>query len=97
LINVGLPAVKALACLEANEATPADVYLFWHAVMHATREVVSNPKADFPLSVQHEIIGILNSRYRQIFVDGNLANTLYLAAVYLNPSDCHSLVICPTH
>jgi hypothetical protein len=84
-INVGLPATKALSCLEAKAANPADVYLFWHAVMHATKDVVSNKKAQFPLRVQHEIIGILNARYRQIFVDGNLANTVYLAAVYLNP------------
>ena len=33
LVAVGTPALKALTCLEANEANAGDFYLFWHAML----------------------------------------------------------------
>jgi hypothetical protein len=87
LVNVGTPAVKALACLEANESTAADVFIFWHAMLQAIKDVVTNERHQFPAEVQQQIFGILNSRHRQLFEDGNLSNQVYLAATYLDSSE----------
>ena len=61
LVEVGMPAVQALACLEANESTAADVFIFWHAMLQAIKDVVSNPQHEFTHEVQQQIFGILNS------------------------------------
>ncbi|KAF8151424.1 hypothetical protein B0H34DRAFT_664521, partial [Crassisporium funariophilum] len=86
LIKVGTPALKALTCLEANEATVGDVYLFWHAMIWAINDVVDDK--DFPGLVREQILGILNSHHNQTFGDGNLSTSadLYLAGAYLSPS-----------
>ena len=86
LVKVGTPPLKALTCLEANEATAGDVYLFWHAIIWAIKDVVDD--SEFPTDVQDQILGILNSRHNQIFGDGNLSTStdLYLSGAYLNPS-----------
>ena len=88
LIEIGSPALKALTCLEANEANPGDVYIFWHAVMWAIKETLVNPLLEYPINVQEQVLGILNSRHNQIFGDGNLSTSknLYLSGAYLNPS-----------
>lgn len=87
LIKLGTPALKALTCLEANEATVGDVYIFWHAMIWATKEVLDDRRSEFPNSVKEKVIGILNSRHNQIFGDGNLSTSknLYLSGAYLNP------------
>jgi hypothetical protein len=86
LVDVGTPAVKTLACLEANESTAADVFIFWHSMIQAVKEVLTNPQHEFPLEVQQQIFGILNSQHKQMFEDGNLSNQVYLSATYLDPS-----------
>jgi hypothetical protein len=87
LIKLGSPALKALTCLEANEATAGDVYIFWHAMVWATKEVLDDPLLEVPVSVTEKVLGILNSRQNQIFGDGNLSTSkdLYLSGAYLNP------------
>ncbi|KAI0068562.1 hypothetical protein BV25DRAFT_1895794, partial [Artomyces pyxidatus] len=84
LILAGMPATKALACLEALEATAADVYIFWHAVLQATNDTLSNKKLHFKPDLANAIRGILNDRHDQLFETGNLASDVYLAAAYLN-------------
>jgi hypothetical protein len=90
LIELGSPALKALTCLEANEANPGDVYIFWHAVMWAIKDALVDPLLEYPTDayVQEQVLGILNSRHNQIFGDGNLSASkdLYLSGAYLNPS-----------
>lgn len=88
LIKLGTPALKALTCLEANKATVGDVYIFWHAMIWATREVLEDRRSEFPDSVKEKVIGILNSWHNQIFGNGNLSTSkdLYLLGAYLNPS-----------
>ena len=86
LVDVGTPGVKALACLEANESTAADVFIFWHSMIQAIKDVLTNPQHEFPLEVQQQIFGILNRRHEQMFEDGNLSNQVYLSATYLNSS-----------
>ncbi|KAF8817215.1 hypothetical protein BYT27DRAFT_7247457 [Phlegmacium glaucopus] len=87
LIKLGLPALKALTCLEANEATVGDIYIFWHAMMWSIKEMLLDPLFEFPENVQEQVLGILNSRHSQIVGDGNLATSadLYLCGAYLNP------------
>lgn len=87
LVDIGTPAVKALACLEANESTASDVFIFWHAMLQAIKDVVTDPQREFPDEVQQQIFGVLNSRHRQLFKDGNLSNQVYLAATYLDSSE----------
>ncbi|KAF8148011.1 hypothetical protein B0H34DRAFT_669093, partial [Crassisporium funariophilum] len=48
LIKLGLPALKALTCLEANKATVGDVYIFWHAMMWSIKKTLDNPKSGIP-------------------------------------------------
>ncbi|KJA15658.1 hypothetical protein HYPSUDRAFT_148772 [Hypholoma sublateritium FD-334 SS-4] len=88
LIKVGLPALKSLTCLEANEADPGDVYVFWHAMIWAIHEELKDPLNEFPQDVQDQVIGILNSRHEQLLGSGNLstAANVYLSGAYLNPS-----------
>jgi hypothetical protein len=94
LIKLGAPALKALTCLEANEATVGDVYIFWHAMIWATKEVLDDPLLEFPVSVKEQVLGILNSRHNQIFGDGNLSTSkdLYLSGAYLNPCVLQNVV-----
>jgi hypothetical protein len=47
LIHTIYPAIKALACLEVLEATMADVYVFWHAVICVMKEALVNKKNCF--------------------------------------------------
>jgi hypothetical protein len=86
LVKVGMPPLKALTCLEANEATAGDVYIFWHAMIWAIKDAVDD--SEFPTDVRQQILGIINSRHNQIFGDGNLSTSadLYLSGAYLNPS-----------
>lgn len=88
LIKVGSPALKSLTCLEANEADPGDVYVFWHAMIWAIHEELKDPLNEFPQDVQDQVIGILNSRHEQLLGSGNLstAANVYLSGAYLNPS-----------
>lgn len=85
--------MKALTCLESNEATAADVFIFWHAILAATKAIITSPDAEYPVEVQEQIIGILNSRHQQVFVGGNLSASadIYLSATYLDPRKVFAL------
>ncbi|KAF9031322.1 ribonuclease H-like domain-containing protein [Panaeolus papilionaceus] len=93
LCELGTPALKALTCLEANEASPADVFIFWHSLLAATKDVVMKKNNQFPEDVQEEIFGIMSMRHEQLFgEDGDLSSgaNVYLAAAYLHPHYIHS-------
>ncbi|KAG6884424.1 hypothetical protein C0992_006351 [Termitomyces sp. T32_za158] len=87
LVDIGSPATTVLAHLESNEASPADVFVYWHAFLQATSEVLHDEAQEIPNHVRSEILGILNYRDRQVFVDGNLSDgaDVYLAGAYLHP------------
>ncbi|KAF5350309.1 hypothetical protein D9758_012822 [Tetrapyrgos nigripes] len=87
LIDVGLPLARALACLEANDANPADIFLYWHAVVFEIERLVTDKKKDYPKEVQDEILHILDHRHSQLFTPGGrLYNCVYLATAHVNPS-----------
>lgn len=71
------------------------MYIFWHAFLQATREVLIDPVQEIPEDVQEQVTAILNSRHRQVFVDGNLSSSanVYLTATYLNPSLSHTFYL----
>lgn len=77
-----------MACLEALEATAADVYVFWHAVIRATEDALVNKKNRFLPDTVDAVQQVLYTRHNQLFGSGNLANNVYLAAAYLNASKC---------
>lgn len=81
-IKLGLPTTKAIACLEGEEVNLADVFLLFHAVIHETIQGLQ--KIKLPTEVQSEVIGILNTRYRQLFEAGQ--SEVYRAATFLHPS-----------
>ncbi|KDQ29995.1 hypothetical protein PLEOSDRAFT_1022692, partial [Pleurotus ostreatus PC15] len=83
-IKLGLPTTKAIACLEGEEVNAADVFLLFHAVIHETMQGME--KIRLPEEVRSEVTGVLNSRYRQLFENGQSASDVYLAATFLNPS-----------
>ncbi|THU80268.1 hypothetical protein K435DRAFT_608940, partial [Dendrothele bispora CBS 962.96] len=86
LIQVCSPIAKALTCLEANDTSLADVWIFWHAVAFDIERTIKVTKNKFPLDVQKSILSILNYRHKQLFEpDGRLYNPAYLAAAFLNP------------
>ncbi|KAJ7596244.1 hypothetical protein C8J56DRAFT_1043345 [Mycena floridula] len=87
LILLGLPAAKALACLEAHEMTLADVYLFWHAFVVLMDETIQDTRNCIPAEVADAVYGIIEYRFAQIFNNGHLGrnNLAYLAATFLNP------------
>lgn len=74
--------------LEAVQATPGDVFVFWHSMLQAINNVLRDKNQDFPSAVQNDINGILNRRDSQMFVDGNLSSDseVFLAGAYLDPS-----------
>ncbi|KAF5350374.1 hypothetical protein D9758_012476 [Tetrapyrgos nigripes] len=86
LIDIGMPLARALACLEANDANPADVFLYWHALIFEIEQTVTNKKSEYLKEVQDEILSILDYRHNQLFIQGGqLYNAVYLATAYLNP------------
>lgn len=84
---MGLPATKALACLEAVEATPADIYVFWHTIVRATKDALNDPRNEYNDTIKQKVIVILNSRTNKLLGDGDISTGAYLAAAYLNKSN----------
>ncbi|TFY51406.1 hypothetical protein EVJ58_g10585 [Rhodofomes roseus] len=83
-IDVTLPFVKALTCLESTHSTIADVFIFWCAIGASLKKVLSNPASGIPTSVRGEIRAIFNTRWRELFEEGTTAD-VHLSAVYLDP------------
>ena len=86
--GVGNPLARAIECLEATSANPADVYLYWLAILAGTKEALE--RSYLPDEVCGQIRGILNSRWKEFFVDG--PTNAHLSAFYLNPGKYHSSV-----
>ena len=81
-VDIGHPIACAIECIEATATNPADVYLYWLAIIARLKEVLET--SHLPDSVRGEIRGIVNKRWREFFVDS--PTNVHLAAFYLNPS-----------
>lgn len=81
-VSVGEGIARAIECLEANATNPADVYLYWLAVVAKMKQTLET--ACLPDEVCSQIRGIMVVRWREFFIYGP-TNT-HLSAFYLNPS-----------
>lgn len=90
-----MPALRALTCLEANDASAADIYLLWHAFLHSMKTVLEDPWQYIPQDTQDQITGILNRRHKLVFEDGHISTAadVYLTATYLHPSKFYVWII----
>lgn len=66
-IAVGNPPARAIECLEATSANPADVYLYWLAILAGMKDALEN--CYLPDEVCGQIRGILNTRWKEFFVN----------------------------
>ena len=93
LVAVLEPIARAVKCLESSHSTPADVYLFWLAILATLEELFE--KNDDPVvgvrllqSVINDIRNIVNMRWRESTEDGNKGNAnggaVYVSALFLN-------------
>ncbi|CAA7260791.1 unnamed protein product [Cyclocybe aegerita] len=87
-IEVGSGIARAIECLEAESATPADVYLYWLAILASMKQALEG--SFLPDDVKGEIRGIMNARWREFFVEG--PTNAHLVAFYLNPSYARSSI-----
>ena len=88
LIDIGWPALKVLTCLEANEATPGNICVYWHALLYEINSVLRNPESTILNNAMQEIYSILNIHHNELFGDGCISSTakLYYVGAYLDPS-----------
>lgn len=81
-ISVGEGIARAIECLEATATNPADVYLYWLAVLASIKSALDDSVV--PDDVRGQIRGILVARWREFFVHG--PTNAHLSTFYLNPS-----------
>lgn len=90
LLGVTEGAARTAQCLEAAKANPADVYLFWLAMLASIKQSLDDPKLAIPTAVKEQVRGVANYRWREFFEDG--PSQVHLAAFYLNPRTSNLLV-----
>ncbi|EUC56504.1 DUF659 family protein [Rhizoctonia solani AG-3 Rhs1AP] len=77
------PFPRSIKCLESSHSTPADVYLFWLAIIARLHELFKHNStingAGLPKEVMKEITGIVNGRHQEMF-----QNPVYLAGFFLD-------------
>ncbi|KIM38034.1 hypothetical protein M413DRAFT_76363 [Hebeloma cylindrosporum] len=88
-IATGEGIARAIECLEANSTNPADVYLYWLAVVAKMKQTLET--ACLPDEVCGQIRGIMVSRWREFFVYG--PTNVHLSAFYLNPNYVRSSIL----
>lgn len=87
LTTILQPIAHACKCLEFLQATAADVYLFWLAVLTTYANLIAkNDDMDglqLPKDVVKNVCKIVNSRYSEM--NNGPAKGVYQAAFFLNP------------
>ncbi|KEP46915.1 DUF659 family protein [Rhizoctonia solani 123E] len=77
------PFARSIKCLESSHSTPADVYIFWLAIIARLHELFKHNLtingAGIPKGVMEEITSIVNSRHQEMF-----QNPVYLAGFFLD-------------
>lgn len=84
LIKVLTPFAKSIACLESSQSNPADVYLFWLAIMSTLKRLFDDDTNGFEESDASQIRAIANKRFRELLEEG--PDDCYVSAFYLDPS-----------
>ena len=77
------PFARSIKCLESSRSTPADVYIFWLAIIARLHEFFKHNStingAGIPKGVMEEITIIVNGRHQEMF-----QNPVYLAGFFLD-------------
>ncbi|KAJ7784003.1 hypothetical protein DFH07DRAFT_997515, partial [Mycena maculata] len=86
-----MPFAWAIQCLESKETTPADVYLYWLAVVAQLHDLITKddnagPKSRYATTVKELIRRIANFRFSQLIEDERSSNA-YLTAFVLDPDN----------
>ena len=84
LIKVLMPFAKTIACLESSQLNPADIYLFWLAILSSLKHLLEDESLGFTASEAGQICVIVNAHFREVLQEG--PGDCYISAFYL---DCH--------
>jgi hypothetical protein len=95
LIEVIGPFAKAIQCLESTHSTPADVFLFWLAIIAQLDQLFRDSKFQLPNDVKEQIRAITNRRYDGMINTG--PTDVYFTAFFLDPRMSFSLHRLCTH
>lgn len=90
-IKITKPLAKTIACLESSQSNPADVYIFWLAILSAVKSILDDHSSGFTPSEAGQIRAILNSRFREVVLEG--PDDCFLAAFYMDCRTSLKLII----
>lgn len=85
MIKILTPFAKAIACLESSQSCPADVYIFWLAIMSELKRLFEDENTGISDSEAASIRAIANSRFKALIDEGY--DDCYIAAFYLDPRE----------
>ncbi|KAF5328452.1 hypothetical protein D9611_015136 [Ephemerocybe angulata] len=80
---------RGIQCLEAVSITPADIQLYWIAIVFRIKRALET--CQLPDSVAQDIRRIINKRWRQFFIEG--PTNVHLTAFYLHPDFVRSDIL----
>jgi hypothetical protein len=83
MIKILLPFAKAIACLKSSQANPADVYLFWLAILSTLKQLFEDDTAGIKDEDASAIHAVTNARFRELLEEG--PDNCYISAFYLDP------------
>ncbi|KAJ7746234.1 hypothetical protein B0H14DRAFT_3605957 [Mycena olivaceomarginata] len=86
-----MPFARAIQCLESKDTTPADLYLYWLAVVAQLNDLITKddnagPKSKYETTVKKLIRSIANFRFTQLIEDEQSSN-VYFTAFVLDPDN----------
>lgn len=83
LIKVLKPFAKTIASLESSQANPADVYLFWLAILANLKRVLDSGDTGFSAGEAGQIRAVANEPFRELLQEG--PTDCYISVFYLDP------------
>ena len=86
-----MPFAKAIACLESSQSNPADVYLFWLAILASLKQIFDDDTSGFSVLEAGQIQAIANARFCELLQEG--PDDCYISAFYLDPCTSSSATI----
>ncbi|KAJ7712808.1 ribonuclease H-like domain-containing protein [Mycena metata] len=87
-----MPFARAIQCLESKDTTPADVYLYWLAVVAQLKDLIAKDdaaaqsKSKYVTTVKELIRGIANFRFTQL-IQSAQSSDVYFTAFVLDPDN----------
>ncbi|KAJ7450604.1 ribonuclease H-like domain-containing protein [Mycena latifolia] len=86
-----MPFARAIQCLEAKDTTPADVYLYWLAIVAQLNDLITKDdktgdKSKYATVVKELIRSIANFRFSQL-IENESSSNVYFTAFVLDPDN----------